>query len=461
MKRQFKAITDGFVNIIKGLGTSKDARYYNRYVKGYKITEQVANDLYVYNSLAAKIVDAPVDDATRKWRTLLVPDADKKEEIEQVLDEFEVKEKINLAAKWARIFGGAVIIAIIDGEDLSTPLDIERIRPDSLKNFIVLDRHKVYSGYVNDNLLSDNFGKPEYYMVSEQGQPVHYTRLLKFDGVIPSIREYRENNYWGISIYTKLWDDIANAQNTFNSISNLVFEASVDVYMIKGLNDLVANSQDDLVLKRLKLAHDMKSVIKGIALDQEDNYDKKTVNFSQLAEIDDRSMQKVSGNSNIPMTRLVGISPAGLNSTGESDLNNYYDDVQSMQENKLKPKIDWMDSIIMASEFRTTEPLKWKFNPLKQLTEVEQASVDLSNAQRDSIYLGQGVIRPTDAMAELAENGTYVSIDANRVEEEKELEEFDFNEGFEEVDNMSGSNGEEEKEEDKTTEEFSSSSADQ
>jgi hypothetical protein len=433
MKKQFKALTDGFVNIVKGLGTKKDARSYNRYVRGFRITEQVANDLYVYNSLAAKIVDAPIDDATRKWRTLLIPDADKKQEVEKVINEFEVKEKINIASKWARIFGGAVIIAIIDGEDLASPLDIERIRPNSLKNFIVLDRYKLYSSIADDNTLSENFGKPEYYMVSERGQPIHYTRLTKFDGVIPTIREYRENDSWGISIYTKLWEDIANAQNTFNSICNLVFEANMDVYRIKGLNQLVAQRQDNLVLDRLKILHQMKSILNGIVLDQEDEYDKKTVDFSQLAQIDDRSIQKVSAASDIPVTRLVGISPAGMNSTGESDLNNYYDGVQSVQENKLRPKIEWMDSIIMASHFQTTEVLDWEFKPLKQLTEIEQASVDLSNAQRDQIYLNQNVIQPTDVMAQLAENGTYVKIDENRVEKEiKEEEELNFTEGLEE-----------------------------
>ena len=102
-------LIDGFKNIIKGLGTSKDARMNTYYAQGSRIDQITANNLYVYNWMARKVVDIPIDDATRKWRNLLIPDADKKKEIEEALKKFEVKNKINQAYKWARVFGGAVI----------------------------------------------------------------------------------------------------------------------------------------------------------------------------------------------------------------------------------------------------------------------------------------------------------------------------------------------------------------
>jgi len=185
------------------------------------------------------------------------------------------------------------------------------------------------------------------------------------------------------------------------------------------LNALVAEGRDALVVKRLKLAHEMKSIINGIALDKEDEYDKKTNSFTTLPDIDDRAIQKVSGASGIPVTRLLGISPAGQNATGESDMLNYYDNVQSTQENGLRPHIDWMDSIVTASATSDIESFEYEFKPLKQLTELEQASVTLQRAQRDQIYLDQDIIEPSDIVAQLAEDGTYVSIDENSVTEEE------------------------------------------
>jgi len=421
-------VKDGFKSILKGIGGSKDPRKNVLYEVGLRITQITAHNLYVYNWLAAKVVDIPIDDATRKWRNLLITDADKKKEIETALSEFNVKGAVNLASKWARVFGGAVILSIIEGDDQEEPLEIDNIKEGSLKSFIILDRYNIYPDAIDRNILSSNFGKPEYYTVSRDGQRIHHTRLYKINGDVKTIMELEQQNYWGSSIFTTLYEPISDSQIVSQSINNLIYESNVDVYRINGLNSLVAEGRDDLVIKRLKLAHEMKSIINGIALDKEDEYDKKTNTFTTLPDIDDRFIQKVAGASNIPVTRLLGISPAGQNATGESDMLNYYDIVQSLQENDLRPPIDWMDSIILASTLPGEDAFEYEFKPLKQLTEIEQAEVDLKNGQRDQIYLDQDIIKPSDSMAQLAENGTYVSIDENRVEEELKEEELEFGE---------------------------------
>ncbi|MCK5025115.1 MAG: DUF1073 domain-containing protein [Nanoarchaeota archaeon] len=413
-------VKDGFKNIVKGLGTNKDPRSSVTYEMGLRINQVTANNLYVYNWLAAKVIDIPIDDATRKWRNILVPDADKKKDIETALKDFDVKGKVNQAFKWARVFGGSVILAIIEGDDQEEPLAVESIKEGSLKNFIVLDRYNIHPEIINRDILSYNFGKPEYYMVSRSGQRIHHSRLIKIDGDTTTLMELEQQNYWGNSIFTTLFEPISDSQIVSQSISDLIYESNIDVYRISGLNSLVAEGRDDLVTKRLKIAHEMKSIINGIALDKEDEYDKKTNTFAQLPEIDDRFIQKVAGASNIPVTRLLGISPAGQNATGESDMLNYYDSIQALQENKLRPSIDWMDRIILKSVLpAVAEEFEYEFRPLKQLTETEQADVDLKTSQRDQIYLDQDIITSTDILAELAEQGTYVSIDENRVEEEK------------------------------------------
>jgi len=421
-------INDGFENVLKGLGTVKDPRTHTTFGTGFIITQAIANNLYTYNWLSAKIVDIPIDDATRKWRTLLISDADEKAEVEEAMKCLLVKDRVNIASKWARVYGGSVIIAIIDGEDPEEPLEMERIRPDTLKNFVVLDRWNITSGAIDRDIMSDNFGQPEYYTVARNGQKIHHTRLTKFLGVQSTIYEAEKQNFWGDSIFTRLWAAVSDSETVSNSIANLIHESNVDVYRINEFNALVAEGNDELVIKRLKLAHEMKSIINGIALDKEDEYDKKSNTFQNLANIDDRFIQKVAGAADIPVTRLLGKSPAGQNATGESDMLNYYDNVQSIQENYLRPKLEWIDSIVMASLGKSEEQLKFAFNPLKQLTEIEQAQVDLNNAQRDDIYLNQGVITEIDSLSQLAEDGTYVSINENRVQEEEKQREIDLEE---------------------------------
>lgn len=433
-KNPIKLVKDGFVNIIKGLGTSKDPRENTYYQRGRIIDQQTAGNLYTYNWLAAKVVDAPVNDATRKWRNFLISDPDKKKEVEDKYKELDVKGKINQAMKWSRVYGGAAIVILLD-EDPMTPLVMENIRKDSLINLVVLDRYYIYANVIDRNILSPNFGQPEFYVVARDGTPIHHTRVIKFTGEVSTIQEYEAKNYWGNSTYLRTWEPISDSQVVTQTIADLIYESNVDVYRIDGLNELATTNQDDVVVNRLKLAHEMKSIINGIALDKEDEYDKKVNTFTQLPELDDRYIQKVSGASNIPVTRLLGVSPSGMNATGESDMLNYYDEVRSLQENYIRPRLDYLDQVIMASCFGDTEPLEYEFAPLKELSEEEEASVENTRAQRDQVYLNTGVIRPTDAMAELAENGTYVTIDENRVEEEIEAEEIRLEE-FEEAEGM-------------------------
>lgn len=418
---------DGFENVLKGIGGDKDPRQYNDFVVGRYITQRLANDLYTYNWLAAAVIDAPIDDATSKWRALLIPNADEKLEVETAMDRFGVKNKIAQALKWERTFGGAAIILVIDGEDPRLPLNIDNIRPGSLKNLIVLDRYNLYNDVVNRDILSENFGKPEWFTVVRNGQLIHYTRIIKFDGIVSSIWEFERQNFWGNSILTRLWEVISDSQITSANINRLVFESNVDVYKIAGLNALLAEGTkegDQLAIKRLKIAHSMKSDIQGIALDGEDDYEKKQNVFTELPHIDDRNMQKVAGAARIPVTRLLGISPGGMNATGESDMRNYYDSITVLQENKIDPVLIILDHVISQSEGINSFDYKWK--PLEVPSEADQADIDTKNASRDEIYLNNQIIMPSDVAAELLENGTYSGITPERVEdmveEEKEID---------------------------------------
>ncbi len=435
-KKAIKFAVDGFKNILKSLGGDKDPRVNNIYVPPIRISQNLANDIYTYNWMAAKCIDIPVDDSTRKWRKLLIEDDKKREQVEEVFKEYDIKGKVNIAMKWARAFGGSAIIFMFNDEDPAFPLNVESIKQDSLSNIIVLDRYNIIANEVNRNILDPNFGQPETYYIARTGDVIHHTRMVVFQGYIPTIYEYEKENYWGLSYFNRGLEPVEQSMQVSNNINTSTYEANIDVYRIEGLNSMVAEGQDDLVVKRLQLASEMKSAVNGIALDKQDEYDKKGNTFTDLANIDDRFIQKVAGCWNIPVTRLMGISPAGQNATGESDMLNYYDNVQSVQENELRPLLNKIDALVMASGFGDKEPLEYKFLPLKQLTEQEQADVDLKNGQRDQIYLDGQVITKVDVISELSQNGTYSNIDANRVEEEKKEEEetegFDTTEGLEE-----------------------------
>ncbi|MFX6330891.1 phage portal protein, partial [Acinetobacter baumannii] len=52
-------------------------------------------------------------------------------------------DKLCETGKWARLYGGAIAVMLIDGQDLSTPLRIEAIGKDQFKGLVVMDRWMV------------------------------------------------------------------------------------------------------------------------------------------------------------------------------------------------------------------------------------------------------------------------------------------------------------------------------
>jgi hypothetical protein len=99
------------------------------------------------------------------------------------------------------------------------------------------------------------------------------------------------------------------------------------------------------------------------------------------------------------MTKLFGISPGGLNSTGDSDMYQYYDMVRAKQQTELLPILERLVHII--SEWQKIPEPKIVFNPLEQMTEKEQAELDEKKAQTEKMkmetyqgYIDMGIMSP-------------------------------------------------------------------
>jgi phage-related protein (TIGR01555 family) len=406
-----KKANDSFQNINKELGTGKDPRQGTFFIRNAKIDQMTANNLYVTNWLGANVVDVPADESVKNWRELDIEDDNQLAAFEAEETRINLKQSFAQARKWANVFGGAIIVMIVDdGQNLSVPLNINTIKKDSLKRLIVMDRWEVSAMNIERDLLNENFGNPTQYLHGESGQMIHHTRVLKFNGDSPTIREVRENNGWGLSIYEKIMLTIQDAMTSSDLISGLLFESNVDVYKIAGLNEAVEAEQDDLAIKRIKLANELKSTINAIALDKEDDLVKVFASFAGLAEIDDRFLQKVAGSSKIPATKLLGTQTKGLGNGQEGDLTNYYDMVNAIQENQYSPNLITIDSVMSMSLFGKDIGVTFEYRPLFQLTEQEQADVDLKNAQRDEIYLRNNVVDDSMVLDELNSNKTYGDI---------------------------------------------------
>ena len=227
-------------------------------------------------------------------------------------------------------------------------------------------------------------------------------------------------NGWGLSIYEAGFDTIQTSQSSTDLINNLLYVSNVDYYKIKGLNDALEDGNDALVQKRIEVAQNMKSVLNGVALDSEDDYMNVAKNFAGLNEINMGMLAIVAGAFDIPLTRLLGKSADGMNSTGEGDLKNYYDMVASLQTSDIKDAYEWALRFISFDLFGEDKKLTVSFPPLFQMSEQQRADLNLKNAQTDQLNLNNGTVTQLECRRRLAEDETYPSITMEVIAKEEE-----------------------------------------
>ena len=113
-------------------------------------------------------------------------------------------------------------------------------------------------------------------------------------------------------------------------------------------------------------------------------------------------MLDIAGAAKIPASKLYGRSPAGLNATGESDLQNYYDSIAQEQEAHLRPVLDKLLPVIATSTWGfVPDDLDFTFNSPRSASEEQKATIATGIAGQIAQLVNAGVVSPKQALKEL------------------------------------------------------------
>lgn len=415
LKKQIRS--DGWTNLLTGLGTKADKSKFTRARNSLIISDQELEAIYANDGLGARIVDLLPEDMLKKgWHYEFENEKEDLENISKkyndILESIHIYDKLSEAFKWARLYGGAIIvIGAFDGQDLSQPLNIRRIK--TFENLKVIPRPNIQ--FETMEFQTDpkklRFGEVEYYPIMfKVGNDynitrVHYSRVIEIHGIrVPNTTgkttitsEYR---YWGLPVLQRVRDNLGNLGASFGSISALMQELCVGKYKFKDLAEILsAPDGEKLIRDRVAVMDVMKSAFHSILMDSEDEFIRDTLSFSGVSEVLYQFMMLISSNTGYPMTRLFGISPGGLNSTGDSDTYTYYDMVESKQNLELKPILKRIIGII--SEWQKLKMPEICINPIEQMSEKEQAELDSMKANTEKTkmetyqgYVELGIMEP-------------------------------------------------------------------
>ena len=374
--------------------------------------------------LAKRIIDMPSEDMTRAWYSLATPLPENAlHDIYRLEAKHSVKQEITNAIRWSRLYGGAIAVMILRGEneELDQPLDINRLLPGCFQGLLVLDRAQGVEPSLE--LVSDlddpDFGLPMYYTVNLEQEDmscvkIHHSRVLRFVGrELPYLETIREN-YWGASELEHLWDELQKRSATSANIAQLIFQANITTLKMGNLGEHMAFGDDDMqsaLLRTLANENRLRTSYGLQIMNSDDSLENHAYTFSGLSEIYESFMMDMAGAAEIPATKLFGRSPEGMNATGEADLRNYYDMISQMQERLLRPALERLLPVLAVSCWGfVPEDMEIVFEPVMTPTPAERA--DRADKMSDKVIRAYeaGLITLEEARADLKVLGVDMGI---------------------------------------------------
>lgn len=394
---------------------------------GYPYLAQLAQ-LPEYRKINCTIAE----EMTRKWIKLRVvgegDKTDKLEKLEAALKRHRVRDAFRKMAEHDGFFGrGQIYIdvrkpggvaASEDDTELQTPLVLSanKIKKGSLNGFRVVEPMWTYPGLYNStNPLAPGYYRPSTWYV--MGKTVHDSRMIMMiSRPVPDMLK-AAYSFGGISISQLARPYIDNWLRTRDSVSDLVHSFSIN-----GLGtDLETLLAPDLsgaggLLKRVQLFNQLRDN-RGLMVTNKETEEFFQLNtpLSGLDALQAQAQEQMASVSSIPLVKLLGITPAGLNANSDGEIRVFYDDIHAKQESLFRDPLKRVLDVIQLDAFGEIDPdITFEFEPLFQLSSLELANQRKVEADTDAVLIDAGVIQGEAALKRLIAdpNTPYTSLES-------------------------------------------------
>lgn len=412
---------DAWYNQTTGYGTTKDKTTYGAYGGFYPIAQQTLSDLYHGDAMAARMVDVVPQEMLREGFSVDADDPDTNIWLANKLRDLDARAKVQEGERWGGLFGGAaLLVGADDGRPASMPLIPERAK--SVSYIYVLDRRMLWPFSYYDQPGHPKLGQPETYLVTATNsiagiqQVVHESRLIVFRGAPTGLRERVQMNGWDFSILQRPYEVLRQYNVGWNSLELMMTDGNQAVFTMSGLADIIAAGGMSALQTRMAAISLFRSNLNAMVVDAGDaanggeKFERQQLSYEGIPQALDKLMLRLASAVQIPVTILMGQSPAGMSATGDSDFRWFYDRIRAKQTNELAPKIRQLVKIILATkESPRKDPnasVNVNFPSLWKETPKDEAARRLANAQADSAYVTAGVLLPEEvALARFGVDG--------------------------------------------------------
>lgn len=441
-------VADGFDNFVSRLGLNNDntlsaGLYTFNLITRNRMQLEAA---YRGSWIAGQLIDCRAEDMTRAGINVTTNEADEDiKDLRSYLAKLKVSQSLCSTIKWGQLYGGAIGVLQIKGQRLETPLDVETVGKDQFMGIAVYDRWQLNPDLTN--LIKDgpDVGLPAYYQIitteaTAQGIPgatlantggyivVHHSRVVRYQGIELPYWQAITEMMWGESILERLWDRLISFDNATMSMAQLIDRANLRTVKIDKLREIIAmGGKAREGLEEMFETMRLMQVNEGITLlDKEDDFAATAYTFTGVADVILQLAQQLSGAGKVPLIRMLGQSPSGLNANADGDIRLYYDNINAEQEAELRPSWDKILRVAWRSKFGRPAPqdLEFKFVPLWQMSEKDKAEITKTNTETVIGAYSEGLQSLPAAMKSLrdmsGDSGLFSTISDEEIAEAEE-----------------------------------------
>lgn len=348
------------------------------------------------------------DECIRMWGNVVSSgdgDDEKCQDIEAELKRVDVRSCVRQAVIHDQAFGGAHIFFKLKGDEETRELPLllkpYNVRKGAFEGLRVIEPYWVTPNFYNsiDPTAADFYKPSSWWML---GIETHATRLQTLvSRPVPDMLK-PAYSFRGVSMTQLAIPYVDNWLRTRQSVSDTVKQFSVSGVRTDLQQYLLPGAATDLV-RRAELINRLRDNRNILFLDMAtEEFFQVNTPLSGLDALQAQAQEQMSAVSHIPLVKLLGLTPTGLNASSEGEIRVFYDYVRGYQSNVLMSLMLNVLKIVQLSLFGEIDPdIEWKWAPLHEMTDLEAADARAKDADTDAKYVEMGAVSPDQVAARL------------------------------------------------------------
>lgn len=324
-------------------------------------------------------------------------------EIEKLDKKFKIKKNCIEFIKFGRGFGIRIAMFIVNSPDpeyYAKPFNPDGITPGSYRGISQIDPYWITPELAIKDAsdpASMHFYEPTWWRVNGVGR-IHRSHLVIWrNGDVADILK-PTYLYGGIPLPQKIMERVYGSERTANEGPLLAMTKRLTAIHV---DMAAAQSNWEMFLQKMQFWTALQNNFGVKALGKEELIEQFDTSLTDLDAVIMTQFQLAASIAEVPATKLLGTSPKGMDATGEFEMKDYHEFLESFQENVLTELVDRHHLLLMRSWIAPKFGIKpfeinisWR--PVDTPSAKEQAETNYIKAQTDAQLVQCGAIDSYD-----------------------------------------------------------------